>query len=75
MPPHNARKWLDFRVFSHAATILPSGNLNAATRPKTASRRRTGKIKGRATSTTAVNPISTQPTLQPHALKIQAKSK
>ena len=52
-----------------------AGHLNADTRHETASCRRTGKIKGRATSTTAVNPISTQPTLQPHALKIQAKSK
>lgn len=55
--PHNARKWLNFCVFSHAATILPPGHLNAATRPKTASHKRTCKIKGRAISTTAVNPI------------------
>ncbi len=64
-----------FRVFSRTTAILPSGNQNVATRHKTASRRRTGKIKGRATSTTAVNPTSTQSTLQPHTLKIQAKSK
>lgn len=45
MTPHNAHKRLDFRVFSRAATIPPSGHLNADTRPDTASCKTHGQNK------------------------------
>ena len=72
--PH-AHKWPYFRAFSRATAFLSSYGTTTATGHRRAPCRRTRNKKGRATSTTAHNPISIQLTIQPTAPKIQAKSK
>jgi len=73
-PPH-AYKWPYFRAFSRATAFLSSYGTTTATGHRRAPCRRTRNKKGRATSTTAHNPISIQPPIQTTARKIQAKSK
>ncbi len=72
--PH-AHKWPYFRAFSCASAFLSSHESTTATGHRRGSCRRTRNKEGRATSTTAHNPISIQLTIQPTAPKIQAKSK
>lgn len=73
--PTNARKWLYFRVFSHAAATSILHTITPATSPENALYSRADNKKGRATSTTADNTISIQLPIQSTAPKIQAKSK
>ena len=72
--PH-AHKWPYFRAFSCATAFLSSHGSTTATGHRRGSCSRTRNKEGRATSTTAHNPISIQLTIQPTAPKIQAKSK
>ena len=71
----HAYKWPYFRAFSRATAFLSSYGTTTATGHRRAPCRRTRNKKGRATSTTAHNPISIQPPIQTTARKIQAKSK